>query len=260
MKRIIPILFVFISLVSCQKDFMEEERNLWELSSFKVSYFDNKDNKVFEENPSELALFKNIRLYKDGFSIIENPEAKIAMVKSIKDKELKASEAALMSFSGKVNYEGIILKWTTVEEANNSHFVLQRSNDGAGFMDLGKIKGIGNSDQENKYEFLDIDPFKGVNYYRLTQVDYNGKEYYFPIIAVTTIPLVNNEYSLIRDDKYYYFPVPIYVDKFRKVEINREGDNFMKWESKEMDVSYLKDNIKVKAAYAKLLMEFNKLK
>lgn len=169
------------------------------------------------------------------------------------------SGVLLSSFVSKVRYDGIMLRWFTLSERNNAHFLLERSDDGAGFVTIAKVSGKGNSDQENLYEFLDINPFNGINYYRLKQVDYNGSEHIFSIVANTFAPLVNNEYPFIKEDEYYYFPVPLYEDKFRKIEIKRKSNNTMQWESKEMNVYYLRDNIEVNAAYAKLLMEFEKL-
>lgn len=69
---------------------------------------------------------------------------------------------------------GILLKWATASEINNSHFEIQRSVDGQTFEGIGLVNGYGTTNEYHQYEFLDRVP-KSVNYYRLRQVDYDGK-------------------------------------------------------------------------------------
>ena len=75
--------------------------------------------------------------------------------------------------------------WATENEENNSHFNLQRSLDGNEFTTLGKVnsKAVnGTSSVELKYNFMDKSPQIGHNYYRLEQVDQDGKMSYSDII------------------------------------------------------------------------------
>ncbi len=67
------------------------------------------------------------------------------------------------------------LKWITVSEQNNSHFDIQISVDGINFSNIGKVNGAGNSNTSLDYSFTDKTPASGVNYYRLSQVDFDGK-------------------------------------------------------------------------------------
>ncbi len=66
------------------------------------------------------------------------------------------------------------LIWTTSYENSSSHFLIQRSFDGVSFETIGQIKSVGNSNITNNYSFLDEQPKKGNNYYRLVQVDLDG--------------------------------------------------------------------------------------
>ncbi|MFC5283900.1 T9SS type A sorting domain-containing protein [Pedobacter alpinus] len=70
------------------------------------------------------------------------------------------------------------LKWSTLSETKNSHFEIQRSSDGKNFVVLGKLKGAGTSKDLQNYQFTDYLPFKGINYYRLKQVDFDGNASY----------------------------------------------------------------------------------
>lgn len=73
------------------------------------------------------------------------------------------------------------LEWTTTMELNNSHFMLQYSADGNNFTDLAKLDSKapnGNSNDVLNYAFDHTTPALGHNYYRLQQVDIDGKKSY----------------------------------------------------------------------------------
>lgn len=65
----------------------------------------------------------------------------------------------------------IQVEWVTSEELNNSHFEVQYSFDGTEFYTGGTVKGIGNSEATNRYEYVLSGPFIGNIYLRLKQVD-----------------------------------------------------------------------------------------
>lgn len=90
----------------------------------------------------------------------------------------------LVSFTGKVADEKVVLEWTTASEYNNAYFDVQRSEDGVTFETIGRVNGKGTSTVRNDYRFIDIQPLIGVNYYRLKQVDTDGKFEYTKVIAV----------------------------------------------------------------------------
>ena len=77
-------------------------------------------------------------------------------------------------FAVKVHDNGVQFNWYTVSETNNKEFVISRSVDGKDFEELKRINGAGTTLKENRYVYEDQKPFKGINYYRLQQVDYNG--------------------------------------------------------------------------------------
>lgn len=76
-------------------------------------------------------------------------------------------------YAKKIGLETAI-NWTTASETNNEFFEIQRSSDGVNFKKIGRIKGHGNSVQNRSYSFMDKHPEKGINYYRIKQVDYDG--------------------------------------------------------------------------------------
>ncbi len=68
-----------------------------------------------------------------------------------------------------------LLEWSTASEVNNSHFVIQRSEDGLSFEEIGEVDGQGTTTARSNYSFIDESPLTGKNYYRLNQYDFNGK-------------------------------------------------------------------------------------
>jgi hypothetical protein len=90
----------------------------------------------------------------------------------------------LTAFLGKATNTGVALTWSTASERNNDHFVVERT-DGESdvFRAIGQVKGAGNSSQPRQYQFVDKAP-KPLGYYRLRQVDADGKEEFSPIVAV----------------------------------------------------------------------------
>jgi hypothetical protein len=68
--------------------------------------------------------------------------------------------------------------WTTNSERESDYFEVERSLDLDTWEVVDVVKGAGNSIEERSYESVDNDPFKGVNYYRIKQVDFDGKVTY----------------------------------------------------------------------------------
>jgi len=90
----------------------------------------------------------------------------------------------LSSFSGKLQGNHVALNWTTASEKNNSHFDILRSVDGKTFDKISSVQGNGTSDITHKYSYTDKSPAKGNNYYKLNQVDFDGKAEASEVIAV----------------------------------------------------------------------------
>ncbi len=81
----------------------------------------------------------------------------------------------LVDFTARPENEKVNLQWTTASENNNDYFIIQRSSDGEVFSDLEKIQGRGTTTFNSEYQTYDLKPLHGDNYYRLKQVDYDGK-------------------------------------------------------------------------------------
>jgi len=124
----------------------------------------------------------------------------------------------LMSFDAKAigNWQNAIINlqvlctWQTASEVNNDYFEIQRSVDGsqpacqtcpgvAGrFKAIGKVKGNGTSNMVNSYQFTDVSApldMTGTLYYRLKQVDFDGKST-LSDVRVVNLKQPNNDWNI----------------------------------------------------------------
>jgi hypothetical protein len=90
----------------------------------------------------------------------------------------------LLYFDAIQQGEKVKISWATVTEDENDYFEVERSRDGINFTPIGKVQGKGNSKIRQEYGLIDNAPLKDINYYRLKQVDKDGKTTYFKIVAV----------------------------------------------------------------------------
>lgn len=106
----------------------------------------------------------------------------------------------LVDFSGFVNNElNSVLQWETASEQNNKEFDVEISRDGNNFTWLGTVASKGNSASLQQYQFIQVKPQSGVNFYRLKQKDLDGKHSYSKIISL------NIQKPLV---KAFVYPVP----------------------------------------------------
>lgn len=93
----------------------------------------------------------------------------------------------LISFTGKNEKGEVILNWVTASELNNDRFEVEHSQDGKEFLRIGELSGKGTTNNKNKYQFVHSNPSSASNYYRLKQIDYDGKYEYSQVISVNSI-------------------------------------------------------------------------
>lgn len=91
----------------------------------------------------------------------------------------------LLSFTGynrdNLNY----LHWSTATESQNDKFEIEKSIDGIHFMKIGEVAGQGNSSAVHDYSLTDFQVAPGSSYYRLHQIDIDGKDRYSKIISLS---------------------------------------------------------------------------
>ncbi len=91
----------------------------------------------------------------------------------------------LTSFTGSYSNSIAALNWQTSQELNSDYFELFRSYDGVNFISVTKVKSAGYSNTIKNYSFLDHVSGSNYVYYRLKQVDNNGKESFSSIVNLS---------------------------------------------------------------------------
>ena len=89
-------------------------------------------------------------------------------------------------FTAKYENRSVQLAWATATEITNSHFEIERSIDAENFEKIGEVIGAGDSQERIDYQYIDYEAAVGAEiiYYRLRQVDYDGKfDYSNTVIA-----------------------------------------------------------------------------
>ncbi len=102
----------------------------------------------------------------------------------------------LMSFTAILNSNRTVaLEWKTSNEINSKIFVVEKSNDGVVFSSIHSVEAV-NKDGVNTYNTIDKAPFRGINYYRLKQLDIDGKFTYSNVVAINIDNYETNACSL----------------------------------------------------------------
>lgn len=82
----------------------------------------------------------------------------------------------LLFFEAIVTETSNRLIWATGSETNNAGFEIQKSMDGVSWVVIGFVEGTGTSSSQQSYEWIDKNPTMGLSYYRLRQIDFDGRE------------------------------------------------------------------------------------
>ena len=80
-----------------------------------------------------------------------------------------------ISFNVARQDNNILIEWATAEESNSSFYEIERSENGINWTAIGMVKAAGNASAINKYSFIDKNITSKIVYYRIKQVDADGK-------------------------------------------------------------------------------------
>lgn len=83
---------------------------------------------------------------------------------------------SLTEFKASKNGNTTLLNWKTESESNNKGFSLERSANGIDWTQIQFVNGNGTSSTAKNYFATDHNPINGLNYYRLVQMDFDGKQ------------------------------------------------------------------------------------
>ena len=116
----------------------------------------------------------------------------------------------------KENERSVHLDWSTSSEINSNNFIIERSQDGQDWTDIGTVSAAGNSTNTIAYNYLDSDlPLSSRNlnnilYYKLRLVDLDGK-YIHSDIRVVHMNVFNtdNSFAIYPNPSMQYFNIDL---------------------------------------------------
>lgn len=121
-----------------------------------------------------------VRVYSFGSGMSDRGNFSISVIG-------EALPVSLIDFKGENINGNNVLSWSTATEINNKGFQVQYSIDGKNFTDIGFVNSkqeSGNSASVLLYQFTDSKYTTGNAYYRLVQVDKDGKPKFSKVILV----------------------------------------------------------------------------
>lgn len=91
-----------------------------------------------------------------------------------------------------------LLTWATGSESSNAYFAIERSTDAETWERAGQLNSTGNSQQVTEYTWRDERPlFASVVYYRLRQVDLDGREEVLAVLPLASCTNGSTELSVM---------------------------------------------------------------
>jgi hypothetical protein len=149
----------------------------------------------------------------------------------------------LTAFNASVILNEIQLNWRTETELNNFGFEVERSTDGKTFAMIGFVKGNGTTTSPVNYTYKDIPVINGTIYYRLRQVDLDGRAVYSGVIEV----LYERPYSFSMDQNY---PNPFNPKTSITFEIAKASPVSLKiYDMTGQEIAVLADEVKQPGRY-----------
>lgn len=138
-----------------------------------------------------------------------------------------------ISFNGVLQNNVVALSWSTATEINNKGYEVQRSMDVQNFKAIGFVNGHNNSSQINNYTYTDEKMVSGTNYYRLKQIDNDGKFNYSSVIkidyskfdwSILGNPVSNNSWLQLQLDKPAHIVIQIVSVSGKTIQLIDKGN------------------------------------
>jgi hypothetical protein len=88
----------------------------------------------------------------------------------------------LTAFFALTTENGVLLKWTTATETNNSGFMIERGLNNIDFNEVAFVNGQGTTTNVTDYVYTDVISKPSKYYYRLKQIDFDGSANYSNVV------------------------------------------------------------------------------
>lgn len=127
-----------------------------------------------------------------GSKTIQGGSTATSVIMAIEVKEVVALPVEFSFFKTEFVHDHVKINWQTTTETNNDYFIIERSKNGNTWENVDRIDGAKNSTQVSNYHFDDKTPYLGTSYYRLKQMDIDGK-YTYSEIKTVNVDLIDHD-------------------------------------------------------------------
>ncbi|MDD4150113.1 MAG: T9SS type A sorting domain-containing protein, partial [Bacteroidales bacterium] len=186
-----------------------------DLADLTVAHY-NVTNSCWENKGGSLAGTSTTSLGSITSTVPFGSYSPITFGTKTKDNPLPVE---LLDFNANCLQTSANIHWQTATETNNDYYILERSNGVNEFYEIARLQGAGNSNILADYYFVDDNMFSGDNYYRLKQVDFDGKTTTFNIITLNCDGYVKEQAIM------YAYPNP-FKDEINVVIENMDAGEF----------------------------------
>lgn len=185
----------------------------WSHLSGPSSYAFSND---YAPNPTVTNLREGVYVFRllviDNNGAIHTDDVTVAVIQGI------VLSADLIHFSATKKNNTAKLKWFTAREVNSKQFVIEHSINGTAYDSIGSVSASGNTNAVATYQFSHLSPVTGNNYYRLKQVDRDGKYSYSPV-QIMYLDEAGFSYQIIQNPVYDQLMLSIQSAKPEKLQV-----------------------------------------
>ena len=149
------------------------------ISNISPDSYADGDTLINDSAPSYLFIYNN-HLFFNANSGSSSNLYKI-------DTSSSALPVTLLTFTASKQTASVLLNWTTTNEINTHHFVVERSTDGVHFIAIGTSAALGSSTSKRSYQLNDASALQAgssILYYRLQTVNKDGTHSYSNVLTV----------------------------------------------------------------------------
>ena len=122
----------------------------------------------------------NLTSVKDALECINTGALQTLNITSVDCATLPVS---LLNLSATPGDNSVLLSWSTASEINNKGFEVQRKTESGDWTAIGFVNGIDNCGSTHHYNYTDNKLSPSRYYYRLKQIDIDGRFEYSPVVS-----------------------------------------------------------------------------
>jgi hypothetical protein len=144
-----------------------------------------------------------------------------------------ALPVGLLDFTGRLQNNSVVLNWKTSFELNSQGFDIEKSYDGQTFEKIGYVAAAGLSNVTLNYQFKDEMIAQENNYYRLKQIDLDGRFDYSRVVLIKdpldqkfVFRVMNNPFNTSIDIQFGKIP----PGKVQARLMDMNGSVMMRWD------------------------------